>query len=350
MNLSISDMTITRRRSLIAFASLSILLLSLETWIVMRVEATPRPGILTIAVAMDLAIGIPLLYYLLIVRKKFLPLSSMVPVFVLTLLAIRFIVPESEQSFLRFSDFLILAIELSVAVFLLFKLRRIIRDVRMATRSCLYFIDALRIGIRKSLKSDIVAAILASEVSMLYLVFAGWFARFRTSRRGASAYSYHRNSSYLLWALVALVVVETGGVHLVISIWSQTGAWIFTAISAYTILWLVGHFHAARLQPIIVDDRFMYLRTGLIWRAELPLSNIVEVRKRLRSDPEGDGYVNVTMMGSPDIAVVLKEAIEIEGLFARKREAKVVGIGLDEPERFLGDLGSRPLGQPKNSE
>ena len=350
MNLSPSDMILTRRRSLITFVSISLLLLSLETLIATRVEASPRPSILAVAITMDLVVGIPLLYYLLLVRRKFLPPSSIVPICILTLLAIRVILPAYEQSFLGFSEFLIPAIELSAAVFLFFKLRHVIRDVRSARINCLYFIDALRIGLRKSLRSDLVAAILAAEVSMLYLVFMGWFARFRTSRRDVSVYSYHRKTSYLLWALVALVVVETGGMHLVIGIWTQTGAWVFTAISAYTILWLVGHFHAARLQPVIVDDRCIHLRTGLIWRTQMPLSNIAEVRKRMRGDSELDGYVNVAMIGSPDIVVVLKEAVEIEGLFARRREAKLVGIGVDEPKELLKDLGNRLSGQPKNSE
>ncbi len=350
MNLSLSEMTLTRRRSLIAFVSLSLVLVLLETWIATRVEASPRPGMLSIAITIDLMVGVPLLYYLLLVRKKFLPLSSIVPVCILTLLAIRFILPTSEHSFLRFSEFLIPAIELSVAGLVLFKLRHIIRDVRTARREFLYFTDALRAGIRRSIKSDFVAAVVATEASMLYLVFAGWFARFRTSRQGASAYSYHRKISYLFWALVALVVVETGGVHLVISIWTQTGAWVFTAISAYSILWLVGHFHAARLQPIIVDHSYIHLRTGLIWRARMPLSDVAEVRKRMRSDSELDGYVNVAMMGSPDIVVALKEVVEIESLFARKREATLVGIGVDEPEKLLEDLQNRLSGQPKYPE
>lgn len=326
------------------------MLVLLETWIATRVEASPQPDMLAIAITMDLVVGVPLLYYLLLVRKKFLPLSSIVPVCILTLLAIRFILPTSEQSFLRFSEFLIPAIELSVAGFVLFKLRHIIRDVRTARRECLYFTDALRAGIGKSIKSDFVAVIVATEASMFYLVFAGWFARFRTSRQDVSVYSYHRKSSYLLWALVALVIVETGGVHLVISIWTQTGAWVFTAISAYTILWLVGHFHATRLQPIVVDDRYVHLRTGLIWRTQMSLSNIVEVRKRMQGDAEIGGYVNVAIMGSPDIVVVLQEAVEIEGLFARKRKANLVGIGVDEPDGLLEDLGKRLSGQPKYSE
>lgn len=350
MNLSLADVTLTRRRSITTFITLSLLLLSLETWIATRVEASPRSDILAIAITIDLVVGVPLLYYLLIVRKKLLPLSSIVPVCILTLLALRFILPSSEQSFLRFSDFLIPAIELTVAVFLLFKLRRVIRDVRVARRHCLYFIDALRIGIRKSIKSDSVAAIMASEVSMLYLVFVGWFARFRTSRQDVSMYSYHRKSNFLFWPLVALIIVETAGLHLVISIWTQTGAWIFTAISAYTLLWLVGHYHASRLQPMIVDDQFIYLRTGLIWRSQIPLDNISKIRKPVKDDRQADGYVNVSLLGDPDVVIALREPDTLEGLFARKKKVRMIGVALDDPKALVEDVRDRILGRQKVKE
>lgn len=345
MNLSLSDMTLTRRRSLIAFVTLSLLLLSVEMWIATRVEASPRPGILAIAITIDIAVGVPLLFYLLIVRKKFLPLSSIVPVCILTLLAIRFILPISEQSFLRFIDFLIPTIELSVAVFLLIKLRHIIHDVRTAKRDCLYFTDALRTGIRKSVKSDFVAAIVASEVSMLYLAFAGWVARFRTSRQDVTKYTYHKKSNFLFWPLVALIIVETVGVHLVISIWTQPGAWVFTGTSVYTLLWMVGHYHASRLQPVIVDDRYIYLRTGLIWRGQMPLDNILEIRKVMKADRHADGYVNVSLLGDPDVVIVLRRAEVLEGLFARKKETKLVGIALDDPGALLEDVRDRTSGR-----
>ena len=343
MRQSLSEMTVTRRRSLVTFVSLATLLLSLETWLATRVEASPQAGLLAIAISIDIAVGIPLLFYVLIVRKKYLPLSSIVPVCILTLLAVRFILPSSEQSLLSFSEFLIPAIELSVAVFLLIKLRHIIRDVRAASRECLYFTDSLRTGIRKSVRSDFVAAIAASEVSMLYLASAGWFARFRTSRQDVSKNSYHRKSNFLFWPLVALIIVETFGVHLVIGIWTQTGAWIFTGLSAYTLLWLVGHYHASRLQPLIVDDQNIYLRTGLIWRGQVSLNNISEVRKATKDDRQADGYVNVSLFGDPDVVLVLKEPEVIEGLFARKREVKIAGVALDDPEAIVKEVRGRKL-------
>ena len=340
-------MTLTRRNSLVAFATLTLLLLAVDVWIATLIETSRQPGILAIAIAADLTVGVPLLYYLLVVRKRLLPLFSIVPVFILTLVVVRFILPPSQQSYLEFGEFLIPAFELSLAIFVLFKLRHIIRDVRSARQERLYFIDALRAGLRKSLRSDFASALLATEVSMFYFVFAGWFTGFRTSHQDASVYSYHRKSSFpfLLWPLVALVVVEAGLLHLVIGIWTQLGAWIFTSVNAYALLWMVGHFQAARLQPVIVDDKYIYLRTGLIWRGQTRLSKISDIRKPTPIDLKAPGYVNASLIGDPHLIIVLKEADKLEGLFARKKKGDIIGITLDDPEAFLMDVRSRLEGR-----
>ncbi len=148
----------------------------------------------------------------------------------------------------------------------------------------------------------------------------------------------------MLWPLVALVVVEAGLLHLVIGIWTLTGAWIFTAINAYTLLWMVGHFHAARLHPVIVDDKYIYLRTGLIWRGQTPPSKVAEMRKPVLADLKAPGYVNVSLVGDPDLFIVLKEAELLESLFARKKEVEIIGIKLDDPGAFQMDVRNRLTG------
>ncbi len=176
-------MALTRRTALATFATLSLLLLAAEGWIATFVEGSRQPGVMAIAIAADLLAGISPLYYLLLVRKRFLPLFSIAPVFVLTLLVIRFILSPSQQSLLGFSVFLIPEIELSLAIFVLFKLRHIVKDVRIARREGLYFIDALRTGLRKS--QSHLEAILRPPF---------WQPRCRCSisySRGGSQYSGH---------------------------------------------------------------------------------------------------------------------------------------------------------------
>ena len=342
------DVTLTRRTSLMTFAALSVLLLAVEAWVATFAETNRQPGIMAIAIAADLIVGVPLLYYMLLVRRGFLPPVSIVAVFALTLIAVRVVLPSSQQSLPGFTEFLILAIELSLAVLVLFKLRHIVRDVRIAKQERLYFVDALRAGLRMSLRSDLVTGLLVAEVSMFYFAFAGWFMRFETSNHDASVYSYHQKSSLrvFLGPLVVLALIETGLLHLVIGIWSQAGAWAFTAINVYTLLWLVGHFQATRLQPVIVNDEYIYWRTGLIWRGQTALSNIAEIRKPAASDLEAPGFVNVSLEGKPDVIVVLKETELLESLFGRKKEAGVIGIKLDDPGVFQMDVRNRLEGRP----
>lgn len=214
---------------------------------------------------------------------------------------------------------------------------------RSARPDILYFDDSLRTGLRKCPGFTLVASLLTTQISLIYLILVGWFARFRSSRRDISVYSYHRKSSFgiLLWMMAALVIVEAGFLHVVISIWSHAAAWAFTGLNIYALVWMVGHFHAARLQPVIVDAAYIHLRTGIAWQGRISLSNLAEIRKPKQAVSKFPEYVNASLMGYPDIAVILEEPDNLEEMFARKRTAGIIGISLDDPGAFTEDVKGR---------
>ena len=92
---------------------------------------------------------------------------------------------------------------------------------------------------------------------------------------------------------------------------------------------------------MVVSDEYLYLRTGIIWRGQIPLDKIAELRKPAPTDAKAPGYANLSLIGSPNMVVVLEDAHEIEGLFARKREVDLIGISLDDSGAFLEDISSR---------
>jgi len=53
--------------------------------------------------------------------------------------------------------------------------------------------------------------------------------------------------------------------------------------------------------------------------------------------------VNVSLLGDPDVVIVLRDPEMLEGLFARKKEARILGIALDDPEAIVEDVGVRTL-------
>ena len=60
-------MTLTRRSSLVTFATLTLLLLAVEAWIATFSDTSRQPGVMAIAITADLTVGVSLLYYFLLV-------------------------------------------------------------------------------------------------------------------------------------------------------------------------------------------------------------------------------------------------------------------------------------------
>ncbi|MDE2870016.1 MAG: hypothetical protein OXR64_11380 [Chloroflexota bacterium] len=51
----------------------------------------------------------------------------------------------------------------------------------------------------------------------------------------------------------------------------------------------------------------------------------------------------MSLLGDPDVVIVLRDPEMLEGLFARKKEARILGIALDDPEAIVEDVGVRTL-------
>lgn len=58
------------------FLALSAALLAVEAWIVGRADFPTQPGVVSLAVTLDIVLGLPLLFYLLVARRKRLPLIT----------------------------------------------------------------------------------------------------------------------------------------------------------------------------------------------------------------------------------------------------------------------------------
>ncbi len=83
------------------------------------------------------------------------------------------------------------------------------------------------------------------------------------------------------------------------------------------------------------------MRTGIIWRGQVPISSISVLRKPALADSETAGYVNISLVGEPDLVMVLKEPAMLERLLGRKKEVRLVGLSVDETGTFQKDVSSR---------
>ncbi len=325
------------------FLSLALTILVVELGIVSSIYFAQNPDVFSLALTLDLALGIPALYFFLLVRKKQAPAITLIPVIILSLIVAGFILPSSQQTYLDWLKNLIPALELVVLGFVFSKIRKIAHRFHEAKRSEVYVTDALTASVKQALGNVPGLGFILTEFSLLYLAFAGWLKKFSSSDPGHLPFSYHRRSGYAAIAAVLLLVLitETAALHLLLQRWSALAAWIFTGLSIYGAFWLLGDYHAMRLHPIVLTREFLYLRIGLRWRATVPLAEIMNIQNFSPREKRTGDYLRLTVFGDPRFVIHCKQQVMVLGLFGIKREVRQIGLSVDEEKLFREELGKR---------
>jgi hypothetical protein len=335
-------MLLTRKTALPLFGLLVLALCLLELWVVRSAHFPRNPELFSLVVTVDITLGIPLLFYLFVARPRRLPLVTVAPVFLIALGIASLLLPRPDQGYLNLAKQLVPLIEILVLGFVLLKARAVAAAYRETRVEAVYGSEALAAALGRVLGRSPAIPILMTELSLLYYALAGWFREYRPPRPSLAVFSYHRNSHYpaMLLMLAFILVPETIGVHLLVSRWSEPLAWLFTVMSVYTGVWLVGDYQAARLHPVVLDPhgRRLHLRAGLRWRVSLPLSAIVEARRGVPAEKSLPAYLNMAA-GEPRLLLVLREPVVVEGVLGIKRTARHLGLSLDEEARFVAQLG-----------
>lgn len=333
----------TRRLSLPSFGLFALGLCAAELWATAALRVSTHADLIALAITSDLILGIPLLYAVLVMRPYRLPPITIVPVFVAAIFVAGWIVPASHQGYLEAVRRLLPLVELAVLALALLRARAFVGAVRAACQDELYVTDALEHAARQTFGGARFVALATVELSLIGFALFGWFARYQLRRQGARAFSYHRTSIYpaLFVVLMVVLVLETVALHLIVERWSLAVAWVLTALSVYSALWLIGDFHAMRLHPIVLDGTRLHLRQGLRWRAVVPLDAIAEIRGPVRAKKKSDGYLSFALAGDPQLVLVFKQPVTLDGLFGMQRQVTQVGLWLDDPAGFRAALGVR---------
>jgi hypothetical protein len=217
---------------------------------------------------------------------------------------------------------LVVAIALELATLTVIVLR--VRTARRAWRAAPdHRLDAALAAVLPPLAASLVA----TELRVMVYAIVGW------RRRTSPAFSVHRASGWSLTAgvLVGLVAAETPAVHLLlVAVGAPTAAWIATALSIYSALWIVGAAHALRHGGVSLADDVV-IDLGVRWRARIPYAAIVRVS--LGASAELDLAIS-----QANVVVELREPIELIGLFGRRRTARSLALELDEPDAFIAAL------------
>jgi len=180
-----------------------------------------------------------------------------------------------------------------------------------------------------------LARLVATEITLVSFAVTGW----RAPVRSAACFTVHRVNGWAMFAgvLVFLTVVETAVAHIAIAAFvSPTAAWVVSALSIYSALWLLGDLHALRHGGVVVTGDGLELALGVRCAGRIPWSAIASIASIPPGTPAGDapGLVDASILGA-NVVVELRTPCELVGFLGRRRIATRVALSIDDAPAFV---------------
>ncbi len=310
-----SRMTLGMRWKVFALAAVTIHLIAF--WMV---RLAPRPAV-EFGAALDVAVTVPAVYYLLIVRGGAMPLASVAPVCLLGILRATYL----AQGIGWARPVVGAGVEIALAVLIVGRVRRGLRGERGD------FLECMEAAALETVPSRRLAAVLASELSVFYYCFAAW-RRTPHVPAGARAFSLHRESGVaaLFGTLAGVSLMEAVLVHLLVMRWSTAGAWVLTALSGYGTVWLIAQARAFVLRPVLVEVEELVVRCGMMWTVRVPLRAIAAVEQ---GGAKCD--LRVPPASQPNVTLRLSEEVAARGMYGVKRRVRSIALAVDDRDAFV---------------
>ena len=182
---------------------------------------------------------------------------------------------------------------------------------------------------------------LLAELRMMHLALFRWNAPADVPS-GALAFSYHRYLVPMLATLLALQAIELVVVHWLVSLWSPTVALVLLALSVGGMLWFVALMKSFRINPVLLTDSAIRVRSGVIVDAAIPLEAVAGLADGFTAaELKRKTTLNTAILSAPNICVELVFPIGIPTLFGRRRLVDRVAMRLEDATAFRSALEKR---------
>lgn len=322
-----------QRLNLIGFCLLGI---ALYTYGVISAPYIPC-HIEVIALPLDFMVGIPLGFYLLVIRPRKLTLLSVIPVIWVGYGLSVFTLGSADAGVLPYLLAALVPVELAIAVRECLRLAKVYKSTRKSSADPMaWFKETMLYLVRK----DAPASMAAAELSVWYYALFSWRKK-PYVLPGEKAFSYHNAGGYMnmMLGLALAFPVEIVGVHILISQWSIAAACIVTALSVYATIWLIGDARARVMRPVAIGDDLVRLECGIQMEAAISISDI-EAVALADSEIEHIGEQDRLNYGTfyrPNAWLVTKGPVEVRTLLGAKR-VRAIGMGVDDPKALAAAI------------
>ena len=330
---------LARYRPLLLIGLLMLGVVGVECWVTRLPQFYQQPA-LPAAVSADLLLGLPILFYLGIVRRYHLSPLTLVGAFGMALLVAAWVLPPQEQEYMHWGQRVVLFAEPLFIFATVLKIGRIAQAYRQAKQ--LGGADFLS-NLNSSLEAVLGPAgrLLAAELQMLRYGLLFWISLPPTPPT-ALPFPAYKHSAFraICWTILLVSCIEMLVVHLLLVRWQPQTAWVILAISGYGTLFLLAHLQAVIHRATTMTATQVQLRVGFVWQLDLPLDQVQEVyvlpaAARLRPDTLNLAKLLFT---EPNVLLACHQPTVVTGLYGWQRTAQRLALYVDDPARFVAAL------------
>uniref|UniRef100_A0A7C9JD38 Uncharacterized protein n=1 Tax=Muribaculaceae bacterium Z82 TaxID=2304548 RepID=A0A7C9JD38_9BACT len=319
-----------QRLSLIGFCTLG---LAFYTYGVVSAPYIPS-HIESIALPLDFMVGIPLGFYLFVIRPRRLTLLSVIPVIWVGYGLSVFALGSTDAGVLPYLLAALVPVEIAIAVKECLKVGNAYKSARKASADPMVrFKETMLYFVRK----DAPASMAAAELSVWYYALLSWRKK-PCVLPGESAFSYHNAGGYMsmMLGLALAFPAEIVGVHILVSQWSVIAACVVTALSVYAAVWLIGDARARVMRPVAIGNGCVRLECGIQMEAVIALSDIEKVclSENDTGVLEKADKLNYGTFYQANVWVVANRPMEVRTMLGKKC-VRAIGLSLHDPQMFV---------------
>ena len=312
--------------------------------VVVRLPAFQVHPNLSWAVLFDILVGLPVLFYVLVMRRYRVPPVLLGSVISGCLALAYWLLPAAQWPQASLLKALPAVLEGSTLVFLAIRLRALRRAWKAAGAAETRALPRLRLAFEQGLGK--AGILLVAELDMLHYALLGWWEPLPTPRPGAAAFSNHRESGFKALLVVACfgLLIESAALHLLVRMWSPVAAgWLLIA-DAYVLLLFVAHGHAVRLQPTVLTAEQLLVRVGFFWQVSVSRAAL-QTAEVLRGDVVADAEtINLArpLLNAPNVLLTFAAPVSVAGPYGMQRTARRLALYLDQPHAFIAAAATSP--------
>ena len=252
----------------------------------------------------------------------------------------KWLLPAENQAYVDSIAQTLPLLELAVLGYMVWHGRAVIRAYQIHRQRNPDFIVNLQQSLTDVTGKGRLSQIITSEAAVFRYGLFGWWGHPKIGPK-QRLFTSHRTSAQVAFLVAAGIIgaVETTALHFLVARWSVVGAWFLTAVSLYSLLFIIAETVVTVQQPTLLDGQTLSLRFGLRWRITVPLANISCI-ERISETPHRHATLLVgPLLVQPNVLLTLREPVMAKGMYGITRTVRQVAVLVDEPNAFVAVAG-----------